>query len=126
MCCEAVGSSEGVLLRLTLKTRRNEEARVLLFDESMGTICEGERECVLTLQEAKVLGALICHAGRSVNTAELVSHVWQWGSKHVLYTGISRAKRRMLAAGIKPFWEIRWGFGYAVLGSIEELERDLV
>lgn len=126
MCCEGVGSSEGSLLRLTLRARCGERERVLVFDESLGVLSEDGRECSLTIQEAKVLGALICHAGRAVNTSELVLHVWRWGSKHALYAGISRVKRRLLESGIEPFWEVRWGFGYVVLGRVEVLERDSV
>ena len=124
MCCEGVGSSEGSLLRLSVRARAGEKDRVLVFDESSGRLSEDGAECYLTSQQARVVGALICHAGRAVNTAELVNHVWGWGSKHALYAAMSRAKKRLLIVGIEPFWEIRWGFGYAVWGRLEVLRRE--
>jgi DNA-binding response OmpR family regulator len=122
MCCELVGTSQGVeSLRVVL----SRSGIVVELNESLGLLAIEGTSLALTLAEAKVLRVLMCNAGRVVSVDELVDHVWGWSTRGNAHSVLSRMRKKVarelsIGTGANgfPLWFSRRGFGYVMEGQL--------
>jgi two-component system OmpR family response regulator len=116
-------------VRAILRRTRGEAAepavlryRDLELDEDAHDVRRGERHIQLTPTEYNLLHYLLSNAGRVLNKAQILDHVWRYdfnGDTSVVETYISYLRRKVDPPGEAPLIRTVRGFGYAIRGPRE-------